>query len=220
VPIVRVIDEHGQQLGVFQVKDALRIAGERNRDLIEIVPNANPPVCKIVEFGKFKYEHQKKEKAVRKTQHSKALKEVQLHPNIDTHDLEFKARHAREFLLAGNKVKVNLIFKGREMAYIENGERVLKEFVEKVSEVGKLEVFPKMEGRQMHAIIAPQPAAVAKAAKKSGGSGSAHPKKDGVSKEGKSVAKNTDNKIVQENMPASPAEAPNPAVVDAAENIS
>jgi translation initiation factor IF-3 len=155
VPIVRLIDEHGEQLGVYQAKDALRIATERELDLIEIVPNANPPVCKIVQFGKFKYEHQKKEKLARKSQQGKQLKEVQIHPNIDTHDIEFKARHAREFLLDGNKVKVNLIFKGREMTYIENGRSVMREFIAKVADVGKLEVEPKMEGRQMHAIIAP-----------------------------------------------------------------
>jgi translation initiation factor IF-3 len=155
VPVIRLIDEHGQQLGIFQVRDALRIAADRELDLIEIVPKANPPVCKIVQFGKFKFELQKKEKLARKSQQSKQLKEVQIHPNIDTHDIEFKARHAREFLADGNKVKVNLIFKGREMTYIENGRTVMQEFISKLADVGKVEVAPKMEGKQMHAIIAP-----------------------------------------------------------------
>jgi translation initiation factor IF-3 len=149
------VDEHGEQLGVFQVKDALRIAGERERDLIEIAPNANPPVCKIVEFGKFKYEHQKKEKLARKGQHGKQVKEIQLHPNIGEHDLAFKARHAREFLSEGNKVKVCLIFKGREMAYVQDRRQVLTDFLETLNDVGKVENEPKMEGRQMIALLAP-----------------------------------------------------------------
>jgi len=149
------VDEHGEQLGVFQTRDALRIAGERERDLIEIAPNANPPVCKIVEFGKFKYEHQKKEKLARKGQHGKQVKEIQLHPNIGEHDLAFKARHAREFLSEGNKVKVCLIFKGREMAYVQDRRQVLTDFLTALSDVGKVENDPKMEGKQMIALLAP-----------------------------------------------------------------
>jgi len=149
------VDEHGEQLGVFQTRDALRIAGERERDLIEIAPNANPPVCKIVEFGKFKYEHQKKEKLARKGQHGKQVKEIQLHPNIGEHDLDFKARHAREFLAEGNKVKVCLIFKGREMAYVQTRRQVLTDFLTALNDVGKVENEPKMEGRQMIALLAP-----------------------------------------------------------------
>ena len=159
------MDEHGEQLGLFQVRDAIRIANERERDLIEIAPNANPPVCKIVEFGKFKYEHQKKEKLARKNQHAKQVKEIQLHPNIGDHDADFKGRHAREFLLDGNKVKVVLIFKGREMAYVDNGRRVMLEFLEKLSDVGKVEAPPKQEGKQMIALIAPTAIAKKLAAK-------------------------------------------------------
>ncbi len=133
----------------------MRIAGERQLDLIEIAPNANPPVCKIVEYGKFKYEHQKREKAVRKQTHVTLVKEVRLHPNIDTHDIEFKAKHSREFLLEGNKVKITVVFKGREMAYKGRGEQVLRQFVEKIADIAKIENDIRMEGNRMSVMIAP-----------------------------------------------------------------
>lgn len=133
----------------------MRIAGERQLDLIEIAPNANPPVCKIVEYGKFKYEHQKREKVVRKQTHVTLVKEVRLHPNIDTHDVEFKAKHSREFLLEGNKVKITVVFKGREMAYKGRGEQVLRQFVEKISDIAKVENDIRMEGNRMSVMIAP-----------------------------------------------------------------
>lgn len=125
-------------------------------DLVEIAPQAQPPVCKIINYGKFQYEQQKKEKIAKKKQHVTVLKEIRLHPNTDTHDFMFKARHARKFLQQGNKVKASVIFKGREMAYTEIGRDLLKKFIEELSEDSKLEGDIKFEGRIMHAILAPQ----------------------------------------------------------------
>lgn len=124
-------------------------------DLVEIAPQAKPPVCKIIDFGKFQYEQQKKEKIQKKKQHVTQLKEIRLHPNTDTHDFDFKARHAEGFIEDGNKVKISVIFKGRELAYKEHGEELIKKFIERLSEVSKVEQDAKFEGRTMHAILAP-----------------------------------------------------------------
>ncbi len=125
-------------------------------DLVEIAPQAKPPVCKIIDYGKFVYELQKREKIQKKKQQVTVLKEIRLHPNTDTHDFEFKARHAAKFIEDGNKVKVSVIFKGRELAYTEIGEELLRKFIDKLSDVAKVEQEPKFEGRAMHAILAPQ----------------------------------------------------------------
>lgn len=122
---------------------------------MEIAPQAKPPVCKIINYGKFTYEQQKKEKLAKKKQHITLLKEIRLHPNTDTHDFMFKARHARGFLQAGNKVKVSVVFKGRELAYKDNGKRLLLKFIEELQEDSKVESDIKFEGRIMHAILAP-----------------------------------------------------------------
>jgi translation initiation factor IF-3 len=124
-------------------------------DLIEIAPQANPPVCKILDYGKYNYELQKKEKLQRKNQQVIQLKEIRLHPNTDDHDVEFKVRHARNFIEEGNKVKVSVLFKGRELAYVEIGENLLKNFIEKLSDIAKVEDDIKFEGRVMHAILVP-----------------------------------------------------------------
>jgi translation initiation factor IF-3 len=152
---VRVIDVDGSQLGVFTVKDALKVAAERGQDLIEIAPQAKPPVCKIIDYGKFRYEKQKREKIQRKNQTVSVLKEIRLHPNTDVHDFEFKAKHAINFLEEGNKVKVSVMFKGREMAYTEQGEDLLNRFIEKVEDIAKVESPIKMEGRNMNVILVP-----------------------------------------------------------------
>jgi len=125
-------------------------------DLVEIAPQATPPVCKIIDFGKFVYELQKKEKLQKKKQVVSVLKEIRLHPNTDTHDFDFKARHAVNFIENGDKVKVSVIFKGRELAYTEIGETLLRKFLERLADVAKVEQEPKFEGRAMHAILAPQ----------------------------------------------------------------
>lgn len=124
-------------------------------DLVEIAPQADPPVCKIIDFGKYQYELQKKEKIQKKKQHVTVLKEIRLHPNTDTHDFDFKVRHAENFLGDGNKVKVSVIFKGRELAYTDLGRELLEKFVEKLSEISNIESEIKFEGRAMHAILAP-----------------------------------------------------------------
>ncbi|MBK9099409.1 MAG: translation initiation factor IF-3 [bacterium] len=152
---VRVIDSDGKQLGVFLIKDARRLASERGKDLVEIAPQAKPPVCKIIDFGKFRYEQQKKEKIQKKNQQVSVLKEIRSHPNTDVHDFDFKTRHAVNFLEEGNKVKATVVFKGREMAYVEQGEELLKRFLERVQDVAKVEVEPKMEGRNMSLIVVP-----------------------------------------------------------------
>ncbi len=137
------------------IKEALRIAEEKNLDLVEIAPQAQPPVCKIIDYGKFVYEQQKKQKLAKKNQQVTVLKEIRLHPNTDTHDFLFKARHAKNFLENGNKVKVSVFFKGRELAYKEHGEQLLRKFIEELSEVSNVEGNIKFEGRIMHVILAP-----------------------------------------------------------------
>lgn len=152
---VRVIDIDGKQLGIMLINDALEIAEERGKDLVEIAPQAAPPVCKIIDYGKFKYEQQKREKLQKKNQTVSILKEIRLHPNTDVHDFEFKARHAMNFLEDGNKVKISVMFKGRQMAYKEQGEELLARFVEKVEDISKIESPLKMEGRNMNLILVP-----------------------------------------------------------------
>jgi len=122
---------------------------------VEIAPQAKPPVCKIIDYGKFKYEQQKRDKIQRKNQQITLLKEIRLHPNTDVHDFDFKANHAVNFLEEGNKVKVSVMFKGREMAYKEQGEELLNRFIERVEDVAKVESPIKMEGRNMNIILVP-----------------------------------------------------------------
>ena len=122
---------------------------------MEIAPQAKPPVCKIIDFGKFRYEVQKKEKIQKKNQQVSVLKEIRFHPNTDVHDFDFKTRHAINFLEEGNKVKATVVFKGREMAYVDQGENLLKRFLDRVEDVAKVEVEPKMEGRNMSLIVVP-----------------------------------------------------------------
>jgi len=131
------------------------LSHERGLDLVEIAPQAKPPVCKIIDFGKFKYEQQKREKLQRKNQQVSLLKEIRLHPNTDIHDFDFKVKHAINFLEEGNKVKAVVLFKGREMAYTEQGEILLNKFIEQTQDVAKVESPLKLEGRNMNVILAP-----------------------------------------------------------------
>lgn len=153
---MRLIGADGAQLGIVPVRDALKLAEEKSLDLVEIAPQADPPVCKIVDYGKFTYEIQKKEKTQRKNQQVSILKEIRLHPNTDTHDFEFKARHAKNFIEEGNKVKVSVIFKGRELAYTDHGKKLLESFITKLEEVAKAENDIKFEGKAMNVILVPQ----------------------------------------------------------------
>lgn len=133
------------------------MAEEKEQDLIEIAPQAKPPVCKIIDYGKFRYEQQKRDKLQRKNQSVSILKEIRFHPNTDVHDFEFKTKHAINFLNEGNKVKATVRFKGREMAYKEQGSDLLNRFIERIEEYAKVETPIKMEGRNMSVILVPLP---------------------------------------------------------------
>jgi translation initiation factor IF-3 len=143
-------------------REAIVIAQSKSRDLIEVVPNANPPVCKVMDFGKYKYELQKKEKIQKKHQHVTLVKELRFHPNTDVHDFEFKAKHALQFLADGHKVKATVIFKGREITYKEKGEEVLNRLIERLSQVAKIDQPAHMEGRALIIFFAPDKTAKSK----------------------------------------------------------
>ncbi len=159
-PEVRLIDETGAMAGVMSSRDALSIAEEKGLDLIEIAPNAKPPTCKIMDYGKWKYENKKKEKESRKKQTVITIKEVQFRPRTEDHDLNVKIRNARKFLLDGSKVKANLRFSGREMAHQEQGLKVLKRVIGLLDDIALVEVQPKREGRQMFVMFAPDAAKI------------------------------------------------------------
>lgn len=163
---VRVIGENGEMLGVMSVPQALRLAEDRGLDLIEIAPTANPPTCKIMDYGKYKYEKKKAAGQARKNQVIVDIKEIQIRPRTDDHDLQTKIRHARRFLLDGDKVKVSLRFSGREMAYQDEGMQVLHKFTEAVSDLANVEAQPKKEGRQVFVLYAPDSAKVKEFKKK------------------------------------------------------
>ncbi len=146
---IRLIGEDGAQLGVMPTREALRLAREAELDLVKIAPGARPPVCKIIDYGKFKYEQGRKEKEAKKKQRIIEIKEVRLSPNIEDNDLNTKVGAARKFLQKGNKVKVTLRFRGREMAHVQHGRQILDVFAEKVSDIASVEKAPKLEGRQM-----------------------------------------------------------------------
>ena len=146
---VRVIGEEGQQLGVMALRDALNMAKDAGVDLVMVSPSANPPVCRIVDYGKFKYEQLRREKEAKKKQKTVEVKEVRLSPNIEVNDLNTKCNAARKFIEKGNKVKVSLRFRGREMAHIDSTKHILEDFAEKLSDIAVIEKAPKMEGRSM-----------------------------------------------------------------------
>jgi len=155
VPQIRLIDHEGENAGVVTPAEAIEMAEEVGLDLVEISPNAKPPVCKIMDFGKFKYESQKKAAEAKKKQKVTEIKEVKFRPNIDTHDYDVKMRSVNKFLGEGDKVKVTLRFRGREMAHQELGRDLLQRVAVDIEELGKVESMPKMEGRQMTMVIAP-----------------------------------------------------------------
>ena len=154
---MRCIDPDGEQLGVLDTLEAIRKAEDFGLDLVEVQPNADPPVCKILDYGKFKYEAQKRANEARKKQKIIEVKEIKLRPNIDEHDYQVKMRNVQKFLDAGDKVKVTLRFRGREMAHQDLGRRVLERVQAELGDAVKLEAHPKMEGRQMVMIVAPKP---------------------------------------------------------------
>ncbi|WP_335743513.1 translation initiation factor IF-3 [Salipiger abyssi] len=154
-PEIRLIGAEGENLGVQQPRRAMELAEQAGLDLVEISPNANPPVCKIMDFGKFKYEQQKRESEARKKQKIIEVKEVKFRPGTDTHDYDVKMRNVFKFLENGDKVKITLRFRGREMAHQNLGRELLERVAEDVKDLGKVENMPKMEGRQMIMMIGP-----------------------------------------------------------------
>ena len=153
---VRVIDENGENLGVMFTKEAIEQANEIGLNLVEVSPNADPPVCKFLDVGKHRYEAQKKANLARKTQKTQDIKEVKMRPNIDTHDYEVKMRNVTKFIENGDKVKITLRFRGREMAHQQLGMDLLNRVRDDVEEIGKVEAFPRLEGRQMLMVLSPR----------------------------------------------------------------
>ncbi|MBF5089331.1 MULTISPECIES: translation initiation factor IF-3 [unclassified Novosphingobium] len=156
VPKVRVIDENGENLGVMYTREAIEQAAEVGLDLVEVSPNADPPVCKFLDVGKFRYEAQKKANLARKTQKTQEIKEIKMRPNIDDHDYDVKMRNVQRFIEEGDKVKVTLRFRGRELSHQQLGMNLLRRVQDDVAEIAKIEAFPRMEGRQMLMVLAPK----------------------------------------------------------------
>lgn len=150
------MDSTGEQLGIIPLREALRLASDRGLDLVEVAPTARPPVCRIMDYGKFKYEQSKKEKEARKKQKVFDVKELKIRPNIDDHDFEVRVRNTERFLLDGDKVKLIMIFRGREIAHANLGRQVLEKLAQRVAEVGLIERPPKIEGRNMIMILTPK----------------------------------------------------------------
>ncbi len=153
---VRLIDEDGSQVGITPVEEALRIAEDRGLDLVEVAPNARPPVCRIMDYGKYKYEESKKLKKAQKKQHIIQVKEIKLRPKTEEHDFQFKLRHARKFLEDRNKVKFTMIFRGRELQHKDRGQKLLEKVAGEIEDIGVIESGPKVEGRNMIMIVAPR----------------------------------------------------------------
>ena len=151
---VRVIGADGTQLGIMSAREAFKLAQEAELDLVKIAPTAKPPVCKIIDYGKYRYEMARKEKEARKKQKTVEIKEVRLSPNIESNDLNTKINAARKFITKGDKVKVSLRFRGREMAHVQNSKHILDDFAEALSERATVEKAPKMEGRSMTMVLA------------------------------------------------------------------
>jgi translation initiation factor IF-3 len=155
---VRVIDDEGKQIGILQPFEALRLAREKNLDLVEVSPTAQPPVCRIMDFGKYLYEQDKKERAAKKHQKTITVKEVKFKINVDEHDYEFKKNHVLRFLEDGDKVKATIFFRGREMTHTNLGRQILDRLIKDIGDKGIVEFRPRMEGNTLHAILAPKKA--------------------------------------------------------------
>ncbi len=153
---MRVVDADGSQLGIMALRDALRVAAEKNLDLVAIALNAKPPVCRVMDFGKYKYEQGKREKEARKNQKVITVKEVKVRPNIEDHDFQVKLRNARRFLQDGDKVKASVMFRGREITHPELGRKLLVRLAKEVEDLANMERDPKVEGRNMVMILTPK----------------------------------------------------------------
>ncbi|MBI3119073.1 MAG: translation initiation factor IF-3 [Candidatus Hydrogenedentes bacterium] len=155
---IRVVDEEGKQLGIMDPRDALREAEARELDLVEVAPNANPPVCRIMDYGKYRYEQKRRARDSRKHQHTVSVKEIKFRPKIDKHDFDFKTNHVREFLGEGSKVRITIMFRGREMAHPEFGREILQRVVEATKDISTADMNPetvRLEGRNMSVVLQP-----------------------------------------------------------------
>ena len=157
-PQVLLVDENGVKVGITNTVEAIRMAHEQSLDLVEVAPLAQPPVCRIMDYGKYRYQLQKKEKDARKKQKVQELKEIKMRPKIDDHDFDFKTKAVRTFLEKGHRVKVSVFFRGREMSFLNRGEEVLNRVIAECEDVGKCESKPVMEGRYMRMLLTPQAA--------------------------------------------------------------
>ena len=157
MPEVRLIDEIGTQVGVVPTREALQMARDRGLDLMEVSPNSNPPVCKICDYGKFKYEKKKKEAQARKKQTVIKVKEIQLRPQTEEHDLDYKFKNVRTFLEEGDKAKITIMFRGREITYVDQGFQIMRRLQEMVKDIAIVEATPKLEGKKLIMILAPAP---------------------------------------------------------------
>lgn len=192
---VRVIDDQGRQLGILSLAEAISEAQQRNLDLIEVAPQADPPVCRIMDYGKFRYEQQKKEKESQKKSRQVEIKTIRVRPNTDDHDLAFKMRHARKFLGRGRKVKFNVIFRGPELRHTQIGRRQLEYFARECSDLAEVDQSPRMEHRNMTMLLTPRPDVMERALLDDKGA-SEGSDKDG---EGKGKDKEGSGKAVQDN---------------------
>ena len=156
MPEVRVIGEEGEQLGVMNTREAVNLAREKGLDLVEVAANADPPVCRIIDYGKFQYEAKKKANEAKKKQVTITVKEVKFRPSTDEHDYDYRMKHARQWLQDGDKVKATIWFRGREMTHRELGARILEKLEQDLSDVGEVEARPRMEGNQMFIVVAPK----------------------------------------------------------------
>ena len=165
---MRVVSAANEQLGIMNLRDALQMAADQQLDLVEVAPNAKPPACRIMDFGKFRFEQQKRDKEAKKKQKVITLKEVKLRPNIEDHDYEVKKKNAQRFIADGDKVKVTIMFRGRELAHPELGRQILVRMANEMKEPAIVEREPKIEGRNMFMILTPRPAKVQQAPAKQG----------------------------------------------------
>jgi len=153
---VRLVSEDGEQLGIVPIKEALQIAIDKGVDLVEVAPSAKPPVCRIMDYGKFKFEQNKRDKEARKKQKIITIKEVKMRPNIEEHDFQVKAKNARKFLTAGDKLKFTIMFRGREITHPELGQKLCQKFAAELADVSTVEKMPKVEGKNMVMILLPK----------------------------------------------------------------
>ncbi len=176
VPQVRVIGEDGEQIGVLATREALEMARTRGLDLVEVAPNVRPPVCRILDYGKYKYEQNRRARKAKKKQHQMQLKEVKMRPKIEGHDYGFKVQHAREFLEDRDKVKLTVMFRGREMAHPELGHRLIQKVIAALDDIALVESSPRSEGRTLTAVLSPRPLKTGGGAKPASAEGDAKPK--------------------------------------------